>query len=116
MTGLNEKLYVPLSALTDAERLVVGVIVEEAKRRAKATGSAWRSTQRDFSILQRPPFRLTEREAQVVECLFKGSTFKDAAKEFGISHRTVEAHATRAREKLGADSKTAMIRMLADLL
>jgi DNA-binding CsgD family transcriptional regulator len=116
MTGLNEKLYVPLSALTDAERLVVGVILEEAKRRAKATGGSWQTASRDFHVLQRPPFRLTGQEVRVVECLFRVDTYKAVAKELGISHRTAESHAGRAREKLGAESKTAMIRMIADLL
>lgn len=44
---------------------------------------------------------LTDRELEVIRELANGATPKVAARNIGISHRTVEFHARHIRGKLG---------------
>lgn len=45
---------------------------------------------------------LTPRESEVLGLLCTGLTAKRAARQLGLSNRTVEAHVRNARAKLGA--------------
>ena len=54
---------------------------------------------------------LTAREQEVLALLVAGATNKEAGKQLGISHRTIEIHRARIMEKLGAKSAADMIRI-----
>jgi two-component system, LuxR family, response regulator FixJ len=49
-----------------------------------------------------PLDRLSERERQVLRLALEGWTNKEIAREFAISHRTVELHRAHAMQKTGA--------------
>ena len=54
-------------------------------------------------------FRLSNREADVVEELVSGSTDKEIAQELGISVETVRAYLKSVRAKLGVSTRTAIV-------
>lgn len=54
--------------------------------------------------------RLTEREADVLRLLVDGRSNKEAARDLGISARTVETHRASILEKLEADSVAQLVR------
>jgi FixJ family two-component response regulator len=54
---------------------------------------------------------LTEREQDVLSQLVTGATNKEAGRQLGISHRTIEIHRARIMEKLGARSAADLIRI-----
>lgn len=54
-------------------------------------------------------FRLSKREADVVEELVSGGTDKDIAKQLGISVETVRAYLKSVRAKLGVSTRTAIV-------
>jgi DNA-binding NarL/FixJ family response regulator len=116
MSLLNDRIQIPLSVLTDSERLLLSAIYEEARRRYRMTAECSKAPPNKLKFLREWPFHLTEREALVAELVYAGDTHKEIAKALKISPRTVETHSTRAREKLGAKSKAAMIRMIADMV
>lgn len=47
------------------------------------------------------PWKLTDREQEVLSLVGKTGTSKMAARALGISHRTVEVYLCRVREKMG---------------
>jgi DNA-binding CsgD family transcriptional regulator len=59
--------------------------------------------------------RLTERERQILERMAKAHSSKAAARELGISPRTVEKHRHRVMKKLGAKSAADVVRIVAAL-
>jgi DNA-binding CsgD family transcriptional regulator len=52
---------------------------------------------------------LTDRERACLECLAKGMSTREIAKELGIGLTTVHTHLRRSREKLGSLSAEALI-------
>ena len=54
-------------------------------------------------------FKLTKREAEVVEELVSGSTDKQIARELSISVETVRAYLKSVRAKLGVSTRTAIV-------
>jgi DNA-binding NarL/FixJ family response regulator len=52
---------------------------------------------------------LTRRELVVLSMAAGGLTSRDIAKELGVSHRTVENHRQRIRNKLGIHDKAALV-------
>jgi len=54
---------------------------------------------------------LTAREQDVLAQLVTGATNKEAGRQLGISHRTIEIHRARIMEKLGAKSVADLIRI-----
>lgn len=55
---------------------------------------------------------LTGREREVVDLTVAGLTAKEVGERLVISHRTVEGHLERARDKLGASSKADLVRLV----
>jgi FixJ family two-component response regulator len=55
---------------------------------------------------------LTRREQDVLACLVKGESNKEAARELGISPRTIEVHRSRIMEKLDAKNTADLIRIV----
>ena len=52
------------------------------------------------------PIGLTEREAEVLQCLGQGKSNKEIATALNISERTVKFHMSSILGKLGADNRT----------
>lgn len=77
--------------------LGISTSLEHYQERANITSEAARSS---------PPHHiLSAREREVVSLIAEGNTADTIAARLGISHRTVEAHATNAATKLGASNR-----------
>jgi FixJ family two-component response regulator len=55
--------------------------------------------------------RLSARETDVLNAIVAGAREKEAARQLGISHRTVEAHRIKIRRKLGARTTADIVRI-----
>jgi PAS domain S-box-containing protein len=55
-------------------------------------------------------FNLTERERQVLVLVAEGKSTRRAARQLGISYKTVESHRSRILEKLGVHETASMVR------
>ena len=55
-------------------------------------------------------FTLTERERQVLVLIAEGKSTRRAARQLGISYKTVESHRSRILEKLGVHETASMVR------
>jgi DNA-binding CsgD family transcriptional regulator len=55
---------------------------------------------------------LTVREVEVFEKIAQGASNQEAARQLGISRRTVETHRARILEKLGAPNTAALIKIV----
>jgi FixJ family two-component response regulator len=55
---------------------------------------------------------LTDREREILDRVKIGSGTKVIAREFGLSRKTVDAHLTNIREKMGVESTPQLIMML----
>lgn len=60
-------------------------------------------------------FRLSKREADVVEELVSGGTDKEIARQLGISVETVRAYLKSVRAKLGVSTRTAIVSVVHNL-
>lgn len=56
---------------------------------------------------------LTDRQDQVIRLAMNGMSSKEIARHLGISKRTVDAHFDRARERLGAANRNALVSIVA---
>ncbi len=62
---------------------------------------------------QGPPLdSLSQREREIVQTLAKGLTFKEAARELGLSPSTVSNHLYRVYQKLNIGSKSELLQLL----
>ena len=52
---------------------------------------------------------LTDREAQVLQCVAKGMSNAEVGRELHIGEATVKTHLLRAFEKLGVTDRTAAV-------
>ncbi len=59
--------------------------------------------------------RLTRREHEILDLMAKAYSSKRAARELGISPRTVEKHRHRVMQKLGAQTAADVVRIVAAL-
>ncbi len=57
------------------------------------------------------PYKLTDREVEVLNCLARGFSNKEVANEFELSVRTVEAHRFSIRQKTGANVLSELVRI-----
>jgi len=64
----------------------------------------------DFYIPGREP--LTRREREVLATILKGASAKEAGRQLGISHRTIEVHRAKLLEKLGARNVADLLRIV----
>jgi len=74
----------------DRDRRAMRVEIDEAKRR--------------FSLL-------TPRESEVVEFAVKGLTNRDIARELGVSSQAIDAHRSKALQKLGIANVADLVRL-----
>jgi DNA-binding NarL/FixJ family response regulator len=66
---------------------------------------------RDAGRYRANPYKLTDREVEVLNCLAKGFSNKEVANEFDLSVRTVEAHRFSIRQKTGANVLSELVRI-----
>ena len=57
---------------------------------------------------------LTRRERDVLATILNGASAKEAGRQLGISHRTIEVHRAKLMEKLGARNVTDLMRIVFD--
>ena len=57
-------------------------------------------------------FRLSKREADVVEALMSGDTDKEIARHLGVTAETVRAYLKSVRAKLGVNTRTAIVSLV----
>jgi FixJ family two-component response regulator len=81
----------------------------EANTRQK-NAVAVNGAKRAFNFPGREP--LTSREQDVLDCIVKGESNKEAARRLGISPRTIEVHRSRIMEKLDAKNAADLIRIV----
>ena len=81
----------------------------EANARQKSA-LALNGTKKAFNFPGREP--LTSREQDVLDCIVKGESNKEAARRLGISPRTIEVHRSRIMEKLDAKNAADLIRIV----
>jgi two-component system response regulator DctR len=55
---------------------------------------------------------LTTRESEILDRVKVGRSAKSMALEFGLSRKTIDAHLTNIREKMGVESTAELIRLL----
>lgn len=79
---------------------VVARIREAMEAHAKRLSQAGAAQSASFHFPGREP--LTRRKQEVLTCLVAGASNKKAARQLGISPRTIEVHRARVMEKLGA--------------
>jgi len=80
----------------------------EASARQKSAVAA--NGKQAFNFPGREP--LTSREQDVLDCIVKGESNKEAARRLGISPRTIEVHRSRIMEKLDAKNAADLIRIV----
>lgn len=98
----------PAEILLEAIRKVLagGVFVSDLVTNHFLHGLSGNSGQRTSFPIQ----RLTDRELEVFEHVGRGKSTHDIADQLGISPRTVDAHRTHIREKLGLCDGNELIR------
>jgi DNA-binding NarL/FixJ family response regulator len=97
-----------------------GYLLKDAPREALA--DAIRRAARGETVLAPPvvarlasrlraptPPMLTDREAQVLQCVAKGMSNAEVGRELHIGEATVKTHLLRAFEKLGVTDRTAAV-------
>jgi len=85
----------------------IGAAIEARGRRQKAAESA-----KDRIAQFRGREFLSAREIEVLDQILSGATSKEAGRNLGVSHRTVEVHRTRIMDKLGAKNLAELMRIV----
>ncbi len=73
---------------------------EEAARSLRRAVAHWRS-----------PVEPTERELEVLQLVWEGQSNRAVAQRLAVSERTVEFHLSKLFQKLGATSRTELVRL-----
>ena len=60
----------------------------------------------------RERYRLSPREADVINLIIQGNTRKDIARILQLSDETIKTHCTSAYNKLGVDNKIQLLNLL----
>jgi FixJ family two-component response regulator len=89
-----------------------GEVVERVKQAIEAYSTRKQNDAvlPDISFPDREP--LTRREREVLATILNGSSAKEAGRQLGISHRTIEVHRAKLMEKLGAKNVTDLMRIV----
>jgi len=90
-------------ALADADRTGATLLAEAARRELVATGLRPRRTQTEGLA------SLTPRQRQVCELAACGTTNRAIAQHLFLSVKTVETHLAAAYEKLGVETREALV-------
>lgn len=101
---------------TSLAHCIITIYIRQTEESLAATGVVYRQMADEVALVAEgqpnaePGQRLTTREAQVLRLIAQGLSNKKIATVFHLSVRTVENHAARIRQKLGIDSRTALVR------
>jgi two-component system response regulator FixJ len=87
-------------------------VILRSVRTALSAGEEAQSRQAETKMWQERLCQLTPREREVLEHLVAGKTHKVAARELGISYRTVEVHRAHIMEKLKANGISDLVRIV----
>jgi DNA-binding CsgD family transcriptional regulator len=79
--------------------MVEGEPLDDSPQRGKSPRPGSTAAHLDFNLL-------TDREREIFRLLAQSRTYKDIGSIFGISPRTVEAHRSNIKAKLGVTSQT----------
>ncbi len=60
-------------------------------------------------------FRITAREAEVIEYIFEGKTNREISDEIGVTINTLKSHIQHIYNKLSVDNKLKLLKLIADL-
>jgi DNA-binding NarL/FixJ family response regulator len=105
--------YVPKRAmaaeLLDAVRAVASGALYVDRRLAGEVGGLLTRTSSEASA--RASRELTPRETEVLRLIARGFTNKEIAAQLGIGVKTIETHKARSMEKLGLQSRAAIVRL-----
>ena len=94
----------------------ITIYLRQTEESVAASGVVYRQIADEVALVAEgqpnaePGQRLTTRELQVLRLIAQGLPNKKIATAFHLSVRTVENHAARIRQKLGIDSRTALVR------
>ena len=94
-------------ALVLAQALDGPLLVDRVRRQLASLGARGRRTSTGGVGAD----ALTGREREIVQLTVAGLTAKEIGERLVISHRTVEGHLDRVRDKLGATSKADLVRL-----
>jgi DNA-binding NarL/FixJ family response regulator len=94
-------------ALNTFERLGAEPWAMRAHNELAATGE--KSRKRDVTVTR----QLTPQELQIALAVAQGATNREAAAQLFLSPKTVESHLSSAYRKLGARSRTELVRIFA---
>ena len=90
----------------------------EVLERVRQAIAAYSLRKQDDSVLPDRYFHgrepLTRREREVLATILNGASAKEAGRQLGISHRTIEVHRGKLMEKLGARNVTDLMRIVFD--
>jgi len=91
-----------------------GEVVERIKQAIEAYSLRKQDdpTVPDFYFPGREP--LTRRERDVLATILNGASAKEAGRQLGISHRTIEVHRGKLMDKFGARNVTDLMRIVFD--
>jgi two-component system response regulator FixJ len=81
-------------------------------QRALSLDRERRSTRVEIDEAKKRYSRLTPRESQVVEFAVKGFSNRDIAREFGVSSQAIDAHRSKAMQKLGVTNVADLVRTI----
>ena len=102
--GTGWKRARPLQlALADADRIGATLLAERARRELVATGLRPRRAQTEGVA------SLTPRQRQVCELAASGTANRAIAQQLFLSVKTVETHLAAAYEKLGVETREALV-------
>ena len=94
----------------------ITIYLQQTEESLAASGVVYRQIADEVALVAEgrpnaePGQRLTARELQVLRLIAQGLSNRKIAAAFHLSVRTVENHAARIRQKLGIDSRTALVR------
>lgn len=119
---LRDQSYMSVSNLvvdgnhSDIERQVGEVIEFFGPFEAVALPNLTSREKTLFHAKTHEKIELTSQQAHCLRCLVKGLSSKETAQALNISHRTVEAHISVLKEKLGCESSKDLVALYHDVV
>jgi FixJ family two-component response regulator len=90
------------------------VIIETVQRAFERSSQRQRTRAKVADVDARLAF-LTRRETDILSRLKSGQRTKQVSHEFGLSRKTIDAHLTSIREKLGVETTAQMLLLLQEV-
>ena len=97
------------------EKPIRGQLIIETVQRAFERSSRRQRTRAKVADLDKRLVFLTRREMDILNHLKSGQRSKQISHEYGLSRKTVDAHLTSIREKLGVETTAQMLLLLQEV-